>query len=199
MSYCKHFVDRGGWFSSNYKCNVSGKEENIPNTYFDCCKNEGYKCPWYENAYGTGGGCFISTVTCDILNKKDDNEVINKLRNFRDEVLQNDEKYEEVLKSYDVIGPFIANKLLEDQDKEKIAETVYDHVLTPISKLVENKEYSKAVEAYYQMTLMFVNYYGMKKPYNYIADRDYGYKKGQFNPKTAGHGTKRKKISKILD
>lgn len=198
MSWCKHCVDRSGWFSTNYKCNVSGEEVDIPSSYLEnYCKYDymASKCPFYSQNYSTGG-CFITTVTCNILNKADDNEVMNGLRKFRDEVLQKDEKYEEILKNYDVVGPIIATKLYNDENREKIAETIYEHVLTPISKMVKEEKNDEAVEAYYQMTLLFINYYGLKHPYNYIAEHDFGYQEGEFNQKTAGHGKKSKKYIK---
>ena len=167
-----------------------------------CNYNYGNSCSKKTNS-NSSGGCFITTVTCEILDKKDDDKVMNGLRKFRDDVLQKDEKYAEILQNYDVVGPIIANKLKEDENKEKIAETVYESVLTPIAALVEDGEDEKAVEAYYQMTLLFINYYGLLTPYNYIAEHDFGYKKGEFDQKNAGHGTKSKKYvkeqKKILD
>ena len=163
------------------------------------CKDYSSKCPRKAQS----GGCFITTVTCHILDKKDDDVVMNGLRKFRDEVLQKDEKYAEILQNYDIVGPMIANELMKDENKEKIAEVVYDHVLTPISELVEKGENDKAVEAYYQMTLLFINYYGYLNSYNYLAEHDFGFKEGEFDQATAGHGIKSPKYvkeqKKILD
>lgn len=202
MAWCSHCVDRGGWFSSCYKCNISGQEVDIPSSYLEnYCKYDymASKCPFYQQYGQSSGGCFITTVTCDILDKKDDNEVMNGLRKFRDEVLQKDEKYEEILKSYDVVGPIIASKLLEDENREQIAETVYDHLLTPIAKLVETGLHDQAVEAYYQMTLLFINYYNIKHEYNETADNDFGFKTGEFDQSKAGHGKVAKKMKKTLE
>lgn len=196
----------GGFFSSD-SCYIdtSKRQDVLYDQYGNLyCKNYYESCPRYQSINGyQSGGCFITTVTCEILDKKDDDKVMNGLRKFRDDVLQKDEKYAEILQNYDVVGPIIANKLKEDENKEKIAETVYESVLTPIAALVEDGEDEKAVEAYYQMTLLFINYYGLLTPYNYIAEHDFGYKKGEFDQKTAGHGTKSKKYvkeqKKILD
>lgn len=193
---CDHYDWRSG------KCYIDSKYPQYPATdsHGDIwCKDYSSTCPRKTQS----GGCFITTVTCEILDKKDDDVVMNGLRKFRDEVLQKDEKYAEILQNYDVVGPIIANKLKEDKDREKIAETVYTHVLSPIAGLVESGEEEKAVEAYYQMTLLFINYYGLKTPYNYIAEHDFGFKEGEFDQKTAGHGKKSKKYmleqQKILD
>lgn len=196
MSYCKHFEQGSGWFSSDY-CNVSGKRETIPSTYFSYCKNEGYKCPWYENAYGTSGGCFITTVVCKLLKKKDDDPVMEGLRKFRGAVLQKDVDNYEILKEYDTVGPVLAEKLFRDKDREQIAETVYDYVLTPITELINEGKNEEAIEAYRDMTLLFINYYGLKHPYNELVQKGYEYE--SFDPFTAGHGIKTKKMNKKLD
>ncbi len=183
-------------------CNLDWHVVSTSEYNNNCNYNYGNSCSKKTNS-NSSGGCFITTVTCKILNKQDDDDVMEGLRRFRNEVLQKDKRYEEILMNYDVVGPIIANNLLKDENKEKIAGTVYEHVLTPISRLVENGENDKAVEAYYQMTLMFINYYSLKRPYNYIAEDNFGFKKGEFDQKTAGHGIKSKKYvreqEKILD
>lgn len=203
MSWCKHCVDRGSFFSTNYFCNISGEEVSIPNVYIeDYCKHDYMvsKCPFYQKYGQPSGGCFITTVICDILKKDDHDTVIDGLRKFRDEVLQIDKNQDEVLKEYDVIGPIIVEKILEDKNKEKIAETVYNHVLEPISKMITEGKKEEAIEAYNLMTLMFINYYGMKHEYNGIVDDNYGYNQGEFDQKRSGHGKKNtKKLVKALD
>ncbi len=191
MSWCRHCIDRGGFFSTNYKCNVSGEEVDIPSSYINnYCKYDymASKCPYYQKEYGMPGGCFITTITCKILSKQDDDEVMQNLRKFRDNVLQENEEYHEVLKEYDTIGPQIAHKIENDENKEQIANVLYEKVLTPISKLVGNGENELAVEKYYQMTLLLINYYGLKHEYNSIKDNGYYYE--TFDVKKAGHGKK---------
>ena len=65
---------------------------------------------------------------------------------------------------------------------------LYQNVLVPVANLISEKEYDKAVEKYYVMTLMLVNYYGLKHDYNDIKDDDYGYQ--SFDPSVSGHGRK---------
>ena len=43
MSMCKHY-HVGGFLSSDY-CDVNGRMDNIPSSYFGYCKNDGYRCP----------------------------------------------------------------------------------------------------------------------------------------------------------
>ena len=195
MSYCKHYNDRGGWFTSNAKCDISGREEQIPNSYYTFCKNEGYKCPWYEKEYGTSGGCFITTITCGLLQKDDDDPVMMGLRKFRDEILQKQDKYSDVLKIYDTIGPRISCNLNHDSEKTEKAEKLYSK-LERFVELINDSEYEIATKSYVIMTLRLVSEYGMQDEYRTIRDNNFGYNEGEFNQSIAGHG---KKITKALE
>lgn len=193
MSYCKHYEQGSGWFSSDY-CNVSGKSETIPSSYFQYCKNGG-GCPWYEREYGTSGGCFITTVTCGILGKDDHDPVMDSLRKFRDEILQKQDKYSDILKIYDSIGPRISCNLNHDEKREEKAEALYSK-LERFVELIDKSEYEKAAKSYVVMTLRLVSQYGMQNMYRSIRDNNFGYNEGEFDQKTAGHG---KKVAKTLD
>lgn len=191
--WCKHF-EMGGWFSSN-TCNVSGKSETIPGSYEYYCKNDGYDCPWYKNAYGSGSGCFITTVTCDILGKDDHDSVMEGLRRFRNEIMQNKEEYSSVLKMYDKIGPIVACKLAHDGSRDEKAAELYSK-LEGFVERIQNGEYKTAASGYIRMTLELVSLYGLKEYYRNTRDNNFGYKPGEFDQKTAGHG---KKMTKTIE
>ena len=191
---CKHFDQGSGWFSSDY-CNISGKRETIPSSYNYYCKNGGYKCPWYEKEYGASGGCFITTVTCNLLGKDDHDPVMDGLRKFRDEILQKQDKYSDILKMYDSIGPRICCQINHDNKKLENAEVLYSK-LERFVELINNSEYEKAAASYVVMTLRLVSKYGMQKEYRDIRDNNFGYNEGEFDQKVAGHG---KKVTKTLD
>ena len=191
--WCKHF-NLGGIFSSD-TCDVSGRSETIPSSYEYYCKNNGYKCPWYEAAYGPSSGCFITTITCDILGKDDKDYVLESLRKFRDNILQKKDEYEAVLKVYDKIGPVVACSLFNDKDREEKAAKLYSK-LNEFVEVIDRGEYSKATRNYIMMTLRLVSEYGMQEKYRSLRDNNFGYKEGEFDQKTAGHG---KKIEKTLE
>lgn len=194
-NYCEHYVEKGTFFSTYRYCNITGEEKEVNKDYYDnYCSNycNVGSCPKYSNAYGSGSSCFITTVACELLNKADNDPVMNNLRNFRDNILQCNKKYYDTLKEYDVIGPVLARKLANDKDGKKISSVLYDDVLSPISNLITLEEYDVAVEKYYVMTLMLINYYGLKDAYNYIKKNDYEY--DNFEPKRAGHGKKSLKV-----
>lgn len=186
---CTYYEFKGGLFSGDYWCTKKDcrVDEDI---YYKYCRNYDYKdCPIYKHQESSG--CFITTVACQILRKKDNDPILTNLRNFRNNILQKNEKYYDILKNYDVIGPIIADCILNDKEKEQMTQSLYQKAIIPINDLINKKEYDKAVEAYYLMTLLLVNYYGLKRQYNNIKDNNYN--DYDFNPQNAGHGLKRAK------
>lgn len=197
---CNYYQYEGGLFSGGEYCLVSGNKERISSDYYNryCCRDYNMRdCPLYKK-YGPYIGtsaCFITTITCKILNKEDDDTVLNKLRNFRNNILQNNSDYYDILKEYDSIGPVIAFKIQTDNNKKRIAESLYNNFLTKITNLIELEEYDKAVEQYHIMTLLLINYYGLKHDYNKEVDSGYHYQ--DFDAKQAGHGYKPKERKKL--
>lgn len=188
MAWCPYCKDNGGFFSINYECDLNN--ESIPSSYVnDYCKYD-YKasnCPFYKQYGPSSSSCFITTVTCDILGKEDNDYVMQKLRNFRDNILQKGEEYYEILKLYDVIGPMIADKLRQDEEKELFVPVLYT-ILQRIVKLIDIKDYETAIEKYRIMTLLLINRYNLKHLFNCLMDHGFGYNADNFNPKNAGHG-----------
>ena len=93
---------------------------------------------------------------------------------------------QEILDDYDFIGSKLANCIRNDDDKEIMAKGLYENALVPIANLVNEREYDKAVEVYYIMTLMLINYYKKKHEYNEMKDK--GYELDHSCPKLDGHG-----------
>lgn len=185
---CDFYRWNGGIFG-DYWCDKNNCRVN-EDTYYKYCRGYDYRdCPVYRRS--DSSGCFITTVVCDILGKKDNDKVLQTLREFRDNVLQKNKKYEDLLKGYDNIGPRIADAIVNDKDNKKLASFLYSDVIVPISKQIENKNYSRAINNYEIMTLSLINYYGIKHEYNEAKDKDYGYKPQEFDQKTAGHGKRR--------
>lgn len=195
-NWCSHIVERTGFFSSNYYCNASGEERPISSHYIDYyCKNDAYHCPTYEEYYGSTSTCFITTITCAILKKDEDDVVMNNLRKFRDEILQKNDKYSDILKLYDSIGPVISSNIMHDIYKEEVAKEIYEK-LKRFTSLIESKKYDEAARNYVIMTLRLVKEYGLDSMYRNMRDNNFGYKDNEFDITKAGHG---KKVVKTLD
>lgn len=175
----------GDFWCKKEDCSVDDKH------YYSYCKGYNYRnCDIYNpknsSSKNSSPDCFITTVVHDILGKKDDDKLLNNLRRFRDNILQKDKKYAELLQDYDNIGPIIADCIWCDKDAEQMANGIYDIALVPISQMIENKEYDKACEKYYLLTLSLINYYGLKHKYNH--DKDLGLYEKDFDINKSGHG-----------
>lgn len=124
-------------------------------------KAESYKN--YSASKQNSGGCFITTIVCEVLGKKDDDKVLNSLRKFRDNVMQKDEKYKYILAQYDIIGPLIANKIRQDKLKDTLAVALYNSSILTVLEFIEKEEYLSAVKLYSEMTNGLIEYYNINK------------------------------------
>jgi len=149
---------------------------------YKCCYYPDDSCTtYYRNKKGNSSGCFITTIICDILGMDDNCTVLNTLRNFRDNILQKDEKYKEVLYEYDAVGPIISSYLEEDYvDKEDkdLPNAMLDYFILPTVEFINNKKYDEAFNKYSKMVKSLREYYCI---YDIEKREDYDYTKG-------GHG-----------
>lgn len=196
---CRYYYFSG----FDHKCSIKGSYGSIisDSQYSRYCKNNFNRCSNFDitnkvtnknsnnpNNGNNNSGCFITTVVCNILGKKDNDELLHNFRSFRDNVLQKDKKYEEILKSYDTVGPVVGDAICNDKEKNKMAKAIYNSFLMPINKLIKQEKYDEACERYYVMTLGLINYYGLKHEYNEHTDNNYGYNKNEIDIKNSGHG-----------
>ena len=116
----------------------------------------------YSNNHNSGGGCFLTTMICKLLKLQDNNIYLETMRNFRNNILQKDEKYKSLLVEYDVIGPKISNALENDIIGEKIAIACFYKYIKPITTYITNKEYENAVNLYIDMTTTLKRIYNLE-------------------------------------
>lgn len=184
---CPYYEYKSGLFSGDYWCDKKDCAVN-DDIYYQYCRNYDYSsCPIYKHTESSG--CFLTTIVCNLLGKSDNDTILNDFRNFRNHILQKQEKYYDILKEYDTIGPVIKDAILIDSNRQIIANGIYQNGLLPIHHLIQQKNYDQAVENYYVMTLMLINYYGLKKEYNQLKDKNYY--NLNFDPTKAGHGRRR--------
>lgn len=189
MSCPYYKFESSGWFGGDYTCIKDPNNKKIigDDHYRRYCRDYNYReCPTYR--YEESSGCFITTVLCNVLGLPDNHETLNTLRNFRDNILQKDESYKEILQVYDSIGPMVADKIMKDDNREEIALDLYKSSLLPIVEEVNNNNYNRAIKHYLYMTLFLVSDYNLRDTYNALKEVDFGFT--NFNQKTAGHGRK---------
>lgn len=157
-------------------CEAYSRASSVARSYFD-----------YSVGKQNRGGCFITTVVCDILNLNDHTPVLDCLRNFRNHVLQKETKYQEILATYDIIGPMIAQSLKNDSENQILASNLFTMKLIPIARLIDEKEYTTAIKEYTNMTNFLVNrYHIVEMPTQEEIER--------VDLEKAGHGVYVKKI-----
>lgn len=181
---CSYYRYNSGIIFGDYWCDKKNQAVN-EEQYNRYCRNYDYAdCPIYR--YRESSGCFITTVVCELLGFSDDYFVLNILRDFRNNVLQKDKKYKEVLMEYDVIGPMIADYLRKDSKKQELAQYLYKLCLIPVCNNVLNKRYDDAVLCYQHMTTELICHYGLYDIYNEL--RNNHYRVADYNQKLGGHG-----------
>lgn len=119
-----------------------------------------------ENAYRysndhTSSGCYLTTILCNILGMDDNNLYLETMRNFRKNILQNNQKYKYILVQYDIIVPKIAQCLNNDPLKEKIAQNYFNKYIVPITKLINENQHEMAINIYMYMTNQLNSLYNL--------------------------------------
>lgn len=191
---CTYYRWNGGIFG-DYWCDKKDCRVD-EDTYRRYCRDFNYdECPIYRHTESSG--CFITTVACEILGLPDNHEVLNTLRAFRDNVLQKNKEYAEVLKIYDVIGPIVAYSIKKDKNSEQLASELYNTSLLPIVEEINNNNYARAIKHYLYMTLSLISEYNLRTTYNSLRDINFGIT--NFNQSKAGHGYSRVHTKEIAN
>ncbi len=130
-------------------------------------------CRWFiPREDGRRSLCYVTTIVCNMLGYSDNCEVLETLRDYRDNFLQERKEYLYLLHDYDIIGPSIARCIEENNDLD-IAKEVYNKKLIPICNMIKNKQYLNAAINYENMTYSLINYYGLKDVDSFVSDYDY--------------------------
>ena len=119
-----------------------------------------------------GGGCYITTMVCNLLGYDDKCPTLEVLRSFR-KLMQKDSKYKETLYEYDTVGPKISERLQNDPMNKEIATGFFNAYIDPTARLVAAGEYDRAVSKYKKMTNILREYYGIQKEENIPSDYDH--------------------------
>ena len=180
------------YVENEYKCGNCEYSENTNDSwriycnYYHAYYDATDSCSHHERvnkSEGTQAGCFITTMVCEKLGLADDCTVLEVLRGFRNNIMQKDCKYKDMLFEYDTVGPEIARCISEDEAGVSIAQGFYNMYIEPTARYVASHEYDKAVEKYKKMTNILRNYYGIEV--KNTDSNDYDYTQG-------GHGKVRK-------
>ena len=111
------------------------------------------KCSYYEydrnkDYYDLNKRWHIVSAVLSILNMTAEDAGIGKLARFRLDVLEKDERYENALRTYDVIGPFLACMLVHDPDAVPCSEALLRSRFRPIEEMIGKGETEAAFLRY---------------------------------------------------
>ncbi len=169
--YChnkKDFFSPGDSCNSLFNGYVENKKVTDDNIKDALKALEPPKTTWF-GSYSKPGGCFITTIVCDIIGLDDDSSILKAMRSFRDDYLAKHEEYIPLLIQYDSIGPEIALHLQCDKNKKKIARKLVANYLSGCVFLLQQKKFDDAASLYYEMVEYLASYYDV-----YIAiDTDF--------------------------
>lgn len=115
-----------------------------------------------ENRCGQRGGCYITTLVCDIL--KVDDSYLDTLRTLRESYMKHDINMFPLLYEYDIVGPIISDKLREDENIDTKAMLMFKNYIEPISKLINEKKYTEAIKSYTNMIEDLKAFYNIETP-----------------------------------
>lgn len=160
-NYCGEcaFYDINGpvkWGNEQY-CNKKGKyyPQNRPacENFVKSNRKEGYQ----------RAGCYITTIIRNILGYSDNCDLLETLREFRENFLKQHQEYIGLLLEYDQIGPVISQHLEDDIDSPIEATQVLNSFLLPTFQSIKMHDYKSAVQIYQQMVLFLkLKYYMIK-------------------------------------
>ena len=86
-------------------------------------------------------------------------DCINVLENFRVNVLENDEKYADMLREYDLVGPAIADFLMNDESFLEICKKICSTTLINVIDLIKQGKNDDALNEYINLVNLLKEYY----------------------------------------
>lgn len=121
-------------------------------------------------------GRYLICATCNILEipKEEQKKYFKAFDNVRDINTPEVEYMYDMITSYDVVGPMIADKLYQDRFRNVIATSMLEDYIKPCYNLVKEGKYLEAVNKYEIMTMTLYNFY-------FAVEKNIERKKKHFN------------------
>lgn len=98
-----------------------------------------------------GGGCYITTATCEEYGKSDDCYELTKFRDFRDNWLKYQPDGKELIERYYKTAPKLVDKINRQVNRNEIYHYLNDEYLSKCLTYIENKENEKCKSKYIDM------------------------------------------------
>lgn len=145
------------WYNQHFACRKTGKDVN-EDTYYKYCRNYDYSdCPIYKGQ--DSSGCFLTSACVEAKGLPDDCSELSVLRHFRDSYLAGIEG--EKLKSVNItmLPPTIVSNIRKLPDSLKIIEKIYEELVLPCVKMINEGRNEDAHTLYRAYTLLLKEQY----------------------------------------
>lgn len=93
-------------------------------------------------------GCFLTTACVHHKKLADDCKELNTLRDLRDNFMMTNDEGREIVRNYKQIGPRLIQSINGFENREEIYEYMYQQLVLPSVKMVEEGKKAQAVEYY---------------------------------------------------
>ena len=97
---------------------------------------------------GGGGGCFLTTAAVEHMGQKDDGDVLNTLRQFRDRFMLKDDRKRADVAAYYKHAPKIVEALNAKPDAKNVYRQMYETYILPAVEAIKSGDNDKAYKAY---------------------------------------------------
>ena len=105
---------------------------------------------------------YIVTAIFGRLGLSDDYECVKVLHNFRKNILEKDTKYNDMLYSYDLVGPIIGQLVYNDPYAVDLCKTLLQEYLGSMLDSIRIDNNEEAVLKYEQMVEVLMNRYNIE-------------------------------------
>ena len=99
----------------------------------------------------SGGGCYITTATCEAYGKPDDCYELTTFRQFRDKWLKKQPDGESLIKEYYATAPNIVKLINKQPNKSDIYQNIRDNYLSKCLSYIESNQNEKCKDLYVDM------------------------------------------------
>ena len=127
---------------------------------YDFCYNKNSEKS--SNDGYTPAGCYITTIVCHILGYADDCELLETLRNFRENTLRPNLQYLNILLQYDIVGPKISATIREMKESYGFCLNMMNNFLLPCAKAIKNEKTEDAIAIYENMVMYLIETLGIE-------------------------------------
>ncbi len=130
------------------------QQKSVPDDiYYKYCRNYDYRdCPIFKDEGGSTG-CYLTSACVEEMGLPDDCYELTTLRGFRDTYMKSTLEGRAEVEEYYRIAPLIVSAIDRDPDKDSILRGIYDNLIIPCIKLIEEEEYEKAHALYRDTTV----------------------------------------------